>query len=457
MSKKIMRFVKNYRGTIILIAFLLILISIYFIVSNLQDKSPINENAASKIESFYTGNKDTITNISVTNQTGEYEFVKKDEKWTVSEDDGIELDQSKVDELAYSVTYFDGTFIAEKSEDMNQYGLAQPQATVKVTLNGGKVDTFFLGTKTLTATGYYLIMEGNNRIYEVFVAKGERFLQSLGSYRTQEFFKLDSSILKGIEINSKANGNILIQAKGEGADISLSGWVMTKPYQKDVYNDILGNLIIDKLYNPVTVDEYVEEHPQSLAPYGLDDPAQTVTFDEGGKVTTILFGYDVANEVYVKKANLSTVYKIKKDPFDFRTYDAFTFIDKLVYTQKLADLSSMCISADGKDYVFGINGEDANTSYKINDIPVDTTKMRRFYEALSLLSIRGVITEPVTGTPTVTIQYQLKNGSVSTVSLITYKDRFLAASINGKSMFYVHKTDVADILDKLVELERNPN
>ena len=183
-------------------------------LNSIQEYNIPNEsNDSSKIESFYKDERENIKSIFVSNSTGEYKFTYKDGRWVVDGNEEIEIQQQKVEEFAYSMTFFDGIFITDDVSDLEQFGLSVPQATISITRINDEVVTFYLGNKTHTSTGYYMKTSLNNRIYEAFIGKGEKFLLPLGSFRIQEFFRLDSSQLRSIAISGKTNGEIFIKAK----------------------------------------------------------------------------------------------------------------------------------------------------------------------------------------------------------------------------------------------------
>ncbi|MBP1592589.1 MAG: DUF4340 domain-containing protein, partial [Oscillospiraceae bacterium] len=124
---------------------------------NSEEDSETSSSESETLAPVYTGSSDDIVSIEVKNDAGGYTFVRKTKAtgeaqavFTVEGLDGIKLDSNLVDGFAVQAKELvPEKIIAEKADDLSNFGLDKPKAEVTVTYDGD-------------SAGKAVILVGNN-------------------------------------------------------------------------------------------------------------------------------------------------------------------------------------------------------------------------------------------------------------------------------------------------------
>jgi len=448
---------RKFKGAFISILVLLILVGGYFLISNIQ---PDNDKETSKNEDsnpfgdVFTVNFEDIISFGVQNSHGSYSLELKDGLWSCTEDKSVRLNQDTVFAKVVSASYYDAYTIKEGEYDPYEYGFDNPSMIISLGLKNGDNHTVTFGSIAPTDDYlYYITVDDKPAVYAVLGAKYDTLNVPLGSFRDTEFFTLDYTGIRKITISGRDKETIVIEENTGHHNLSLSNWIMTSPYYKSVNEFTLSDLIIAPLSeNTIQIVSYVEDNPVSLSKYGLDNPANAITFTYDDRTVSLKFGdFAPDGNVYAMRSDTQTVYTVSYSYFTFFEYTAFEFVDKSVYFAVITDLSSLNVKAGKDEYEISIPVK--GTDYRVNGKKTSEDKVKRAYSELAALSIGGIVTQPVSASPEVTLTYNYIDGNKAVIEFIPYTARNYAIKINGsKADFYVKKADVSNLISRIAEL-----
>ncbi|MCR5656216.1 MAG: DUF4340 domain-containing protein [Butyrivibrio sp.] len=112
-------------------------------------------------------NKDDITGLSVSSESGSYELNKNGDKWEMTSDLSIDVDDEKVDSLMSAVSVISAEDAIENADDLSVYGLSKPVLTAKITMADGTSHELKIGDYNTTASKYYLCTDDGSTVYTV--------------------------------------------------------------------------------------------------------------------------------------------------------------------------------------------------------------------------------------------------------------------------------------------------
>jgi len=121
---------------------------------------------------------------------------KSDEVWKLTyleggiPPSGIELDQRQIQVMTYSLaSVWVDRIVDEAPADLSAYGLDKGASKTTVTDSSGNKAEYFLGDMTPSRTGYYVMEEGDPKVYTVsaYTAGALRF--TLNSIRRRNLFQ----------------------------------------------------------------------------------------------------------------------------------------------------------------------------------------------------------------------------------------------------------------------------
>jgi hypothetical protein len=133
-------------------------------------------------------------------------------------------------------------------------------------------------------------------------------------------------------------------------------WQITTPRTLTADSDAVTSLT--SAVSPLTADRLIDEHPQSLTSFGLDNPAEEVDLtSKDGKTQKLLFGSDTpsASDTYVKLDGDPKVYSVSsstKSTFDKSVND---LRDKRLLTLNSDKITSVTLNAKGAPIEFNKN------------------------------------------------------------------------------------------------------
>lgn len=150
----------------------------------------------------------------------------------------------------------------------------------------------------------------------------------------------------------------LAKTGAEPVVLSKSGnqWQITAPQALPADSDSLTALTT--ALSPLASDRLIEEHPASLAPFGLDNPTSEVDITtKDGKTQKLLFGADTVSggDTYAKLGNDTKVYTVASSSKTSLDKSVNDLRDKRLMTLNSDKISSITLTAKGPAVEFSKN------------------------------------------------------------------------------------------------------
>ncbi|MCL2130371.1 MAG: DUF4340 domain-containing protein, partial [Treponema sp.] len=265
----------------------------------------------------------------------------------------IRINQNNIQYITYALGMVMADDIAsEEPEDISEYGFDNPLAVTIVTDSSGWRTEYILGNKSPSGSAYYLMQEGDPKVYMISAYIGSYFHVSLDSIRERslipafEFQFLDLTLLR-IELD----GTIIEAIPKESFPNPLfiapySTHVITSPGKapRGSNTEALDKFL--SCFQNLRIAEFIDDNPSSLSPYGLDKPARVLLETTKGNVD-LLIGSAVNGMHYAKLKDSPLIFTLNgmESVVDVKY---FSLIDKLINIINIDLVENLNISGGDK-------------------------------------------------------------------------------------------------------------
>jgi hypothetical protein len=466
---------KKLWSLLALVLTFVILIGSYFYIKNKPAKvTTPDEPAKVTTEQLLKLDKDKISKMVLTSKASELIIEKKNNQW-VATGTSAKLNQNTVDGIASSfVELTSDKLIEENSSDLTKYGLKEPSVTAKVVLQGGEEKIVYLGNKTPTATGYYLMVKDINKVYTVEARYGTNFSYKLEELRDKtitssidltklNYFKVTPSQGKVVEVKANEQGK-------EGQEYGMNIYSLVQPYKQQFSVDSNKFGEITKVIPEIAATDVVEDNAKDLAKYGLDKPKlEVLATDTDKKSFHIFIGKDASDTLtYFKLADSNIVYTTDKEKLKSFNVDPVAIISRFTSLVNIDDVDKFEIQSKDKKYEVTLSRkllkkaekegdkDEYETTYKINGKDVKEEDFKKYYQVVIGLLFDAESEKTVPENPEVTTTFYLNKGDNKqvVVKYVPYDNNFYAVYKNGVSEFVISKDKLNAMLSASEQLAK---
>lgn len=250
-----------------------------------------------------SSNGDEIKRIKFKWRDSSFLVERKNDNWIgIGIPDYVDLDQSRVWAILRTfVNLKIDNFEDDEPNNPAAYGLDKPIAEIDLFQDGKPVHVLFGNKKE--SGDYYVKLGSDNSVYSVSEFVLRQIPESVNDIRVRRIMQLDAEKVSGVEIN-RGDNKISILKEG-------NKWELGGDNSKKVDESKVGELIAD--IGSLEVEEFVDDNPNDLSPYGLDKPEIELAILESDKKRTFFFGKTEKDKVYVKFADGKSVYLVGGD------------------------------------------------------------------------------------------------------------------------------------------------
>ncbi len=281
---------KKYLKFIIILAVIIIVSVVAYIAVDSSKSSEEKELAEQGIVNICTFNSSDVSEMTVTDSTGTYEFVYEDSIWQWKDEDSAEFrcNTNKLLQMTDILSSLTSTkIVSETGENPEQYGFDQGCEIVCKTSDGEKYSVQ-IGSATLTNTGYYAKRTDEDTIYMISTENGDIVSADRNSLKSAYILDVNLDSVTGYRL--ERDGEVIFDVE-KGED---SLWEISEPVD-NMNVDYSAVSSISDLTIRVNSYQFVEENPSDLSKYGLDTPSHSIEIKTADDSSKVLFG-DIPQE-----------------------------------------------------------------------------------------------------------------------------------------------------------------
>jgi hypothetical protein len=383
---------------------------------------------------------------------------KKDDRWKLSSPPAgatVTIDQSAVSNKLWSISsLWAESIIEEEPGDLTQYGLAEPQGRTIITDSDGKKAELFFGNMTPSRSSYYIMTAGDPAVYTVSSYSGDNFLFTLDSIRDRYLFASEANAPINRFTLDPGNGEKIIdmvpRPDNEYLVSNFSQYMLVSPYLRNrgVASDKFAPFLEPLQY--LQVNEFVDDNPTSLAPYGLDKPGRFFIDMETGSLD-LLFGRGTNGNLYLKRPDAPGVFTA--DGFEqVISMTPFVITDKFAMIFNIDNVNTIIVTGEGRTLTADIKGTKDEPEFFLNGKKTADKEFRTWYQAVIGLLVDAEYpgdsgrTDSGSG---LFIEFSLKYpaGTKPAITLTPYNRDFYALIKDGVTEFVISRAQVRSIFD----------
>ena len=416
-----------------------------------------------------------IASVAIENESGSYLIRRNDANtaYVLDAYPNIALNQQTVAYLL-SITSVPITQsrVSTDLSDTAQYGLDTPAAVYTVTTTDGISHTVYVGDPSPSAAGYYVRYEDREAVYLMSSVLGQTVLAKMtdfvSAYVTvpvseSEYYLQDNFCLyHGDELLMRVR--FLPENERQGL-ASTRIFEMEYPADYNLSMDNYDRAVLCTL-GSLTGTEVLalDLSDETLAKYGLDHPAYTVTYTYEGTDIKLYFSEQQEDGSYLCASGpYQTVVRVDGTSLKFLSWDLIEFIDRPIFGRRITDVVSVAIdgTVDGApvsaDFALS-HGKDSKGAAtlsvldRISDTQIASIPdFRNLYKVLLTVSIEDYAPYTESSLPQSaellgTVTVQTNGGGVLRYQFFAYSGRRCLYTINGKGEFYVPRDRVEKLL-----------
>lgn len=449
-----------------------------------NDSAPSSAASSSASIELVSKKSDEVASMSVTNEKGSYTLIPVRKAPAAQASSGASAAASGgSDTITYTVRELGGcpvdtsatgsvvengfSLVASRNlgtvSDLGEFGLKDPQATVRVSFKDGTSFNYKIGKASATdSSAYYMCGTDSDNVYIVTIDAG--LLESAEYFVSKEILAITSpsgsNSFAKIEL-SGANYPTPVTLAVQGQDLKI-----TAPKQYDPDLSALSGL--EGALSTLTADsvEAVNPDAAALAKYGLDKPAAVAKFSVNGGNYSLTVGAKSGDDYYVMLGGVDVVYKAPATGIDpWASKGLFALRSKQILAPDVETVKSLTVTVGGAENVLNVS-RTKDESKSTQDTAYYTYKLtgnggktldydknyKNFYQGVIGISILGDASEKPDTAPALTLRYQYYDkASTDTVEFYQSGDRRYVAVLNG-AVFGIVTQDDVDLVTKNIGL-----
>lgn len=437
-------------------------------------------DTATESESFVLSaqTEENIAKIHVENAAGEYDIIPTEETdeegnvdtvWTI---EGLEDAPLLTDTIGSAVSGIANVEaqqrVEEKPEDVEKYGLSEPQATVTISYADGTEYSFSYGDQTPTSsTAVYFMDEATDTVYTykksaVNPFSGDKFsfidTTVMPEQDTSGEEEIQKLTVERYDFEEPLTVELIPTVEDE---IAVFTYQITSPYT--VYADLtdaptfMNSLFALEAQKAVWYG--MEESDYELA--GLDEPTCTVTMKTSKKTYKLTLGRVLVDETTDENGNVTQeiagIYGMSSEMpdvlylFDYEDIPALSvdpeaIVSELFLMPYIFSLDNVKYSdSEGREFEFAFEtipaeseDEEDGHLYYMNGEEADESRVKQMYQFLISASGDELYFDEERGGQLAQITYTYADKSRGEDVVTFYEsesDRSIIISINGENMF----------------------
>ncbi len=400
-----------------------------------------------------------IVEYSVNDGETAYKLVKKDDMWSVADNSVAVLDQKKVQDVVNSASRIVYLGVLKK-RDIKGFEVIDIQSLDLKLKDGTEVNFKFVGVKDGICA---VRMNDSEEIYSVRKSVWDILVAKLDNFRVALVFEELKNIDEKISYYSFTDYDktkTVVRTK-TAAEISASKsnrYMMDAPYKKQVDDEKFEQQIAVKI-SQIAAAQYVDDFPENLEDYGLDEESRAVLhFRWGDAEETLYLGTDLGGKVHAIKNGQDGVFVINSSQLEFLQTEPFYILESGILKSDTENIYKVAVRTKDETFDITSSGRNGNNGqFFVNGKVASEAAFSTALEKLSDVKIFSELATVPEDTRDIVIDVYFDNHTgVQTISLAAVGDKEYAAFINGKAEFAVKRETVEALIEELEDISKNP-
>ncbi|MBN1464266.1 DUF4340 domain-containing protein, partial [candidate division KSB1 bacterium] len=247
--------------------------------------------------------KAQVRAVDLTNRKGSFTLEKEAGEWKIRPGD-YAADESEVDKVLNRLNSERAKeFVDEDPKDLAAYGLTKPIVQVDLLLGENRAKKTLLIGK-LAGDKYYAKDESRKPVFQVDSAFVTVLNPDLYTLRRKDLADFSSSDVNRFEL--EFSGQVIVCTKDTSGT-----WMLEQPESRKAKSWKMST--ITREASQLEVVEFVDDHPVSLAPYGLSAPQVRAKFFVNDVLELdVSLGKEKGDNIYATVAGSPAVYLVEK-------------------------------------------------------------------------------------------------------------------------------------------------
>ena len=371
--------------------------------------------------------------------------------------EGIELDSWQLQMMVFHLSNIQAERTVEQTpEDISVFGFDAPLSWVILTDTAGTTVEYILGDMTPSRLDFFAMQRGDPAIYIVSARNGGLINFSLESLRPRTIFPhFELEDLTQFRMETPGTLIEIIPRLEENLPPQLlfpaAAHILTSPYSLPwgVNPEAFQNILIP--FVGLSIEEFINDSPSSLTPYGLDVPRR-IFLQTGARTLDLLIGNEVDGMHYAKLADGSGgVFTISGMGNAVNTRP-FNLINRFPFLFAIDMVESLTVTGGEIPITASIQGTGLDSIFYLNGMRTEGASFRTFYQALIGLIVDAEnpgSPRPPQAADEITIEFLLHSpaGQRASITLIPYNRDFYILEQNGSLEFFVSRNQVRRIFE----------
>lgn len=413
-----------------------------------------------------------ISKMTLKSQDKTLTLLREGESWIADYPYPIVLNIRNVEDIAYSFTGLSAEEVVHESpEDLSAFGLDKPSVEASVTLLDGREYTVYLGNRTPVGTMFYLMKEGDPRVFTVWGSHGNHFSYTLDDLRDTQLTEINIQEITYFKLVREGERTIEIvktqDTPEEQVKLGFAMWHMVQPYNEyaSVHHERFNTLLA--ALPELEIAKFIDDNPKDLAQYGLDTPIMEFKMKDNQNTLHLLFGNDLDEEyIHFMVAGKNSVYAMEKEALEsFRLTTPFELFDRFSFIVNIDKVDEIVIETVDAEYNLTITRtvEEAEkqdeedeiiTTFAVEGREVGDKEFRIFYQTLIGLIVEAENKDVIDNKPHVTTTFHFNKEDMPDVSIayVPFNEDFFAVLRGEVAEFLISRQQVYNMINELQDL-----
>ena len=463
MNKKVKGLIAGAVAVVVLVAALVVLM----LMPGTEDGASSSDVSSSSDIILNNQAVSDISSITVQNGFGEYTVTpgENDDYSVTGLTEDIPLNQSGYDNITSDASEIVAKRLVEENTDnLEQYGLDEPQARVNIAYADGSEFSMEVGDEAPLEAGTYVLQD--DKVYLFLSHKVDTFLLSNLAFVDKNLTGPagdETPVLVKMTLSGTARPQTVVMEDSGNEVSGMSNYNITAPKHHEGDRTKTQELA-DSIYG-ISTQEVVAVNPtdEQLAEYGLKEPYSVVEAVFEKETITLKASEPKDGYSYVMNGARNIIYKLSAEgyPWIDATYESLASV--MVITPLITTVNELVITTPEKEYTFELTSVESTDESTLvfqeatyEGQVLDTDNFKNFYQNVISARNRTYTTEqPQEGAePILTIRYRYTDTTREDDEVEFYEaeNTRVFVSLNGDCESMEYQSYVDGILGNLQSL-----